>query len=65
MLVEKKLAAMGLILPEPVAPVANYETAVLDRGVLYCSGTTCMENGNPRYRGRVGEDVTLERTISP
>lgn len=60
MLVEKKLTAMGLTLPEPVAPVANYETAVLDGGVLYCSGATCMENGKPKYQGRVGEDVTLE-----
>ena len=60
MLVAKKLTAMGLTLPESVAPVANYETAVLDRGILYCSGTTCMENGKPKYKGRVGEDVTLE-----
>jgi enamine deaminase RidA (YjgF/YER057c/UK114 family) len=60
MLIEKKLADMGLTLPEPVAPVANYETAVLDRGILYCSGTTCMEKGKLKYQGRVGEDVTLE-----
>jgi enamine deaminase RidA (YjgF/YER057c/UK114 family) len=60
MLIEKKLADMGLTLPEPVAPVANYETAVFDRGILYCSGTTCMEKGKLKYQGRVGEDVTLE-----
>lgn len=58
--VEEKLKSMGLSLPEPVEPVANYVTAVVDGPVVYTSGTSCMEKGRLKYQGKVGADLTLE-----
>lgn len=58
--VEEKLKSMGLSLPEPIEPIANYVTAVVDGPLLYTSGTSCMEKGRLKYQGRVGADLTLE-----
>jgi len=59
--VEKKLASMGLTLPEPPQPVANYEPAVMDEDLLYTSGASCIINGKPKFLGRVGAELTLEQ----
>jgi enamine deaminase RidA (YjgF/YER057c/UK114 family) len=57
---EEKLRALGLSLPEPMEPLANYVTAVVEGQVLYTSGAGCFEKGKPKYQGRVGAEVTLE-----
>lgn len=61
MKIEEKLAAMGLILPEPPKPVANYLPAVKDGQMLYTSGASCIVDGKPKFIGRVGADLTLEQ----
>ncbi len=61
MTIEEKLKGMGFVLPEPLKPVANYETAVVDGAYVYCSGASCIENGKLRYQGKVGADLTLEQ----
>jgi len=60
MSVEEKLEEMGINLPEPMGPLANYVTAVIDGSILYTSGAGPIENGKPKYIGRVGTEVTLE-----
>jgi enamine deaminase RidA (YjgF/YER057c/UK114 family) len=60
MKVEEKLKSLGLTLPEPSEPLANYVTAVLDEPWLYTSGAGCFEKGKLKYQGRVGGEVTLE-----
>lgn len=42
MQVEKNLVSMGLTLPEPPQPVANYEPAVMDEDLLYTSGQVVL-----------------------
>lgn len=58
---EEKLRSLGLSLPEPVEPLANYVPAVVEGQVMYTSGAGCFENGRPKYQGRVGAEVTLEQ----
>ena len=36
--IEARLADIGLVLPEPVAPIANYVPAVLAGNLLHISG---------------------------
>ena len=58
--IETRLAEMGLTLPEPMAPVANYVPAVAAHGLLHISGqvSSAADGG---IKGVVGEDVDLER----
>jgi len=58
--VEDRLSALGVSLPSPVAPVANYVPFVWAGSLLHISGQVSIdENGG--IKGTVGEDVTLEQ----
>jgi enamine deaminase RidA (YjgF/YER057c/UK114 family) len=59
--VEKRLASLGLKLPDAPQPTANYQPAVLDGNLLYTCGASCIVNGKPKFIGRVGADLTLEQ----
>ena len=58
--IEARLADIGLVLPEPVAPIANYVPAVLAGNLLHISGQVSLD-ANGGVKGIVGEDVSLER----
>jgi enamine deaminase RidA (YjgF/YER057c/UK114 family) len=49
--VEQKLAAQGITLHEPAAPVANYVGFVRTGNLLFVSGQICFEQGNAAARG--------------
>ena len=57
--IERKLAELGLTLPEPAAPVASYVPAVECGGMLHISGQLPFENG-ALMTGRLGADRDLE-----
>lgn len=59
-MIEEKLKDLGLTLPDPPAPQANYLTAVQVGPWLYTSGQSCLIDGRIVYQGRVGSDLTLE-----
>lgn len=61
-LVESRLADLGLVLPEPAAPVASYVPAVEAAGLLHVSGQLPFVNGR-LATGRLGENVSLEDGI--
>lgn len=56
---EDRLAALGLTLPEPRAPVANYVPFVQLGNALYISGQVSTDAAGG-VRGVVGEDVSAE-----
>ena len=58
--IEDRLADIGLVLPEPVAPIANYVPAVLAGNLLHISGQVSLD-AHGGIKGIVGEDVSLER----
>ena len=41
-LVENKLAALGIVLPTPAAPIANYVGFVRSGSLLVVSGQICL-----------------------
>ena len=53
------LAALGLKIPKPAAPVAAYVPAVETGGFLYVSGQLPFR-GSDLMTGRLGEDVDVE-----
>lgn len=57
--VEERLAAQGITLPQPVAPVANYVPFVWVGGLVHISGQVSLDAGGG-VRGIVGEDVDME-----
>lgn len=57
--IEAKLAALGLVLPEPAAPVAAYVPVVVAGGLAHVSGQLPFVGGK-LVTGRLGEDVSLE-----
>ena len=57
--VEERLAALGIVLPEPVAPVANYVPFVRTGAVVHISGQISTDAGGG-IKGVVGSAVDLE-----
>ena len=53
---EARLAELGVVLPEPNAPVANYVPAVRTGNLLHISGQVSV-NAEGGIKGVVGEDV--------
>ena len=60
--IEARLAQLGLVLPEPAAPVASYVPVVVAGGFAHVSGQLPFIGGD-LVTGRLGEDVSLERGI--
>jgi len=58
--VEAKLAALGLTLPTPPAPVANYVRAVTVGNLVFLSGHGPSRDGAFAFQGKVGAERTIE-----
>lgn len=56
---DAKLAELGIVLPEPAAPVAAYVPVVVHGGLAHVSGQLPFIDGR-LVTGRLGEDVSLE-----
>ncbi|HST36185.1 MAG TPA: RidA family protein [Allosphingosinicella sp.] len=54
-----RLAALGLTLPEPAAPVAAYVPAVEHGGMLYISGQLPFREDGSLITGRLGQDYDV------
>ena len=57
--VESKLVEMGLELPAPPAPVANYVRAVRTGNLVFVSGHGPSRDGQLVYRGKLGADLDV------
>jgi len=57
-LVEQRLAARGLKLPKPPRPAGAYEPWLLAGNLLYISAQLPIEDGQQRFPGRVGAELT-------
>jgi enamine deaminase RidA (YjgF/YER057c/UK114 family) len=58
--IEKKLAELGITLPMPPAPVANYVPTVRAGNLLFCSGQVSASPGEA-IKGKLGAETSLER----
>lgn len=58
--VEKKLSELGIALPTPAAPVANYVGFVKSGDVVFVSGQLPFVDGKLSYIGKVGLEISVE-----
>lgn len=56
--IEKKLAKLGLELPQQPVPVGNYLPAARVGNLVFTSGQTARIDGERRYVGVVGQEVS-------
>jgi enamine deaminase RidA (YjgF/YER057c/UK114 family) len=57
---EERLRDLGIDLPPPPAPFGAYVEAVQAGNLLFLSGTLPLEDGIPKFVGRIGGDVSME-----
>jgi enamine deaminase RidA (YjgF/YER057c/UK114 family) len=62
MSIDAKLAELGIVLPEPAAPVAAYVPVVIAGGLAHVSGQVSIVNGQ-LLKGRLGEDLSFEQGV--
>ncbi|UIN36906.1 RidA family protein [Methylobacterium oryzae] len=62
----QRLHAMGLTLPKPAAPVANYVSCRRHGGVVIVSGQICLGPDGRlgvEHTGKLGQTVSVERGV--
>jgi len=60
MSVKSRLLELGIVLPEPAAPVANYVPFVQTGNLISISGQIPISDGTLAFVGSVGADVSFE-----
>ena len=55
-----RLAEVGIVLPAPPPPIANFVTHVRDGALLFLSGQGPREASGHLHTGKVGSDVSVE-----
>lgn len=58
-----RVQALGLTLPSPSQPIANYINHVVSQNQLFISGQIPLIDGKPAYVGRLGESLSEEEGI--
>ena len=58
--IDARLKALGIELPNPNKPVANFVPCVQTGNLLFVSGQVTAWNGEYKYVGKVGRDISLE-----
>jgi enamine deaminase RidA (YjgF/YER057c/UK114 family) len=62
--IESRLAALGLQLPATSPPVANYVPFTRSGNIVFLSGQLCVWNGERRYVGKLGAEISLADGIA-
>ena len=58
--VEQRLTEMGVKLPKPAAPAANYIPFVTTGKIVFVSGQLTILNGKLMYLGKVGDTLSTD-----
>jgi enamine deaminase RidA (YjgF/YER057c/UK114 family) len=61
--VASKLAELGIALPTPAAPVANYMPYVRTGNLVVISGQIPMRDGKVAFTGKVGDGISAEQAM--
>lgn len=59
-LIDERLRSMGIELPAPSSPAANYLPSVQSGNLLYLTGQLSQWNGERRFIGKLGRDFSVE-----
>ena len=60
-MIEDKIKELGFTLPETPKPLAAYIPAIRTGDYVYTSGQVAFLNGELKYAGKVGSDLSLEQ----
>ncbi|MFL5258851.1 MAG: RidA family protein [Hyphomicrobiales bacterium] len=58
---EGRLRELGLVLPKPAGAVANYVPWAIVGNMLYTSGQLPWIDGDLKFKGKIGRELTLEQ----
>jgi enamine deaminase RidA (YjgF/YER057c/UK114 family) len=59
-IIDARLKVLGIELPTPSKPIANFVPCVQTGRTIFVSGQICVWNGELRYVGKVGADVSAD-----
>jgi enamine deaminase RidA (YjgF/YER057c/UK114 family) len=59
--IDARLAELGITLPEAAAPVGNYVPYLITGNLVFTSGQIGVDNGKPKFLGRLGESLTIDQ----
>ena len=57
--IDARLWQLGIELPEPAAPVANYVPFAVSGNLVFIAGQICQWNGERRFVGKLGAGITI------
>jgi len=57
--IETRLAELGITLPPPVVPIANYVPFVVTGNLVVISGQIPMRDGRVAYAGKISEGMSI------
>jgi enamine deaminase RidA (YjgF/YER057c/UK114 family) len=60
MTINQKLEKLGIILPKPITPIANYVPFVKTKNQVFISGQVPIENGEVKFIGKLGKNISIE-----
>ncbi len=58
--IDARLKELGIELPPPAKPAANYVPTVRTGNLVYVAGQVPMVEGKFEYQGKLGKDYTIE-----
>lgn len=58
--IESRLKELGITLPTPAAPVANYVAYTISGNMVFISGQVTIGPDGLEYQGKIGADLTVE-----
>lgn len=64
MSIEDRLSELGIKLPEPAAPVANYVPFVRTGNIISISGQIPLQGGKVVYQGIVGDTISMDEACA-
>jgi enamine deaminase RidA (YjgF/YER057c/UK114 family) len=59
--IDQRLSDLGIVLPTPAVPIANYVPFAVSGKLVVISGQIPMRDGAVAFTGKVGVDVTPEQ----
>jgi enamine deaminase RidA (YjgF/YER057c/UK114 family) len=58
--IDARLKELGIELPDAAAPAANYVPYVISGNLVFVSGQITMWNGELKFLGKVGQELSVE-----
>jgi enamine deaminase RidA (YjgF/YER057c/UK114 family) len=63
-IVDAKLLELGIVLPTPMAPIANYVAYNVVGDLVVISGQVPAQDGKVAFTGKVSESVSIEQGVA-